>query len=774
MTNTSDNHQTPQLSTPRVEALLARLKSRLTKQILLHGFGTVFLVTAGWLCFAFLADWMLHVPVGVRWVHLLILVGVPCYLLWRELVRHLRARPDAEGLAVLLERAHPELSEVVVSAVQLRDASTSTEGYELIKSVVTQAEERADSLDLTPVLDTRPPAKRFAFGAGATMIAAVLFLTNAEASSIFFARLLGGDVAWPQATHLTVEIPMPPELAQITHEEGRILVRTARGNDIPIIIRAEGEVPDAVTLHFSGGQVSQTAASGKDVFRTLLRSCQEDLEFYATGGDDIDELPVVSITVLQPPDITGVAVRVTPPDYAGLEEIVEVDRDVEVLAGSRVAVFMQSDPADAHGIARLLPEDREIQLVQSMWPEDSPEVPATPAASFEVTPERSMRYRFELQDETGLQNPDPGLFAINVIEDRIPEVEILAPGRSDMETVLGGAVPVRLRVSDDFGITSLKWTTETRLADGRELLEGTLESSPLELTDQRGSRTRIRARALASMLMEVNELSNSGAVSEGQLFTLELTAEDNREPIANVGKSVPIRLRVVSADEFLRRLQDRLARARLRAGELLELQREKNLRTRELLAALESDEVESGRDSGGLNSALTGQRRVGGDAAALVREIASITEALLYSRIDDRAEALLQHLHTELSKHSDKAFHAESWGSLVLLEERSTRASGLGGKLVEVLGLGLAASNTHSAAATTALSNANDATTIEAVHEALGEAAAAQQLTLASIQALLERLAEWDNFQSVLALTKDILNRQKTLLERTRQYEQEQ
>jgi hypothetical protein len=44
-----------------------------------------------------------------------------------------------------------------------------------------------------------------------------------------------------------------------------------------------------------------------------------------------------------------------------------------------------------------------------------------------------------------------------------------------------------------------------------------------------------------------------------------------------------------------------------------------------------------------------------------------------------------------------------------------------------------------------------------------------QKKTLAKIDALLEKLAEWDNFQSVLTLTRDILNGQKSLRERTRQ-----
>jgi hypothetical protein len=49
----------------------------------------------------------------------------------------------------------------------------------------------------------------------------------------------------------------------------------------------------------------------------------------------------------------------------------------------------------------------------------------------------------------------------------------------------------------------------------------------------------------------------------------------------------------------------------------------------------------------------------------------------------------------------------------------------------------------------------------------------AQSRALDDLEALVDRLAEWDNFQSVLSLTRDILNRQKALSERTKRYAQD-
>jgi hypothetical protein len=70
----------------------------------------------------------------------------------------------------------------------------------------------------------------------------------------------------------------------------------------------------------------------------------------------------------------------------------------------------------------------------------------------------------------------------------------------------------------------------------------------------------------------------------------------------------------------------------------------------------------------------------------------------------------------------------------------------------------------------TAISGSGEPLEIGLVHEELTLASERQAEVLARIELMLELLAEWDNFQSVLSLTRDILNRQKNLSEQTRQY----
>ena len=773
MTSTS---QSTAARTPALDALLGRLRGRLLRQVFWFGLGRALLVLSVWLLFAFLVDWTLHVPAGVRILHFAVLLGLPVLVLWRDLVRRLRQVPDTPGLALLVERAHPELHQLLVSAVQLRD-DAPVPGSEidpaLVARVIEEAEARARELDLSGTADPRPSRTAFLLGGLAAVLAAATLTLQEDAARIFFARIAGGSTPWPQNTHLVVEIPLEGEL----HRSRELLeLAVARGSDLPIVVRAEGQVPDEVRLAFTGGHEALLGSAGRDVFRTLLRSVQEDLEFHVEGGDDRDGTPLVRIRVLQPPDVSSIAVRIVPPKYSGLVERVEFDRDVQVLADSKLRIHVLPDPADARGVARLLPRDEVLELTTEVFPSPADAVEGTPAAQglvFELLARESLRYRFELEDSTGLSNPDPGLFGIEVVDDRAPDVDVLAPARGEVESVVGGALPLKLIASDDFGLGPLSWRSITTSTADAQPFERVLqpESLPTQEAEPRGRSSRSgRVAAFARDRIEVNALFGASPPVEGEVFQIDVAAADNREPVAQETRSAPLRLRVVSADEFLRRIQDRLARVRGKVEALATLLADKQAYTRDLLASLESDEP--GRaDSSGLHTALVGARRVEGDAQALTREVASIAEALLYSRLDERAEPLLVELERRSAAITDRNFHPEPWQGLCALQrEGRLGKADFADRLVEIVGEALEISEVDAPAATVDLRRAQDLMDISAQHGSLLEVLERQSSARAHTERLLALLSEWDSYQSLLSATRDILTRQKNLLDRTRQY----
>jgi len=702
----------PLTRTPALESLLQRLRGRLLRLIWMHGTGTVLTVAAAWLVFAFLADWGLHVPRAIRLFHFAVLLVLPPYFLWRDLVRPLRRVPDRAGLAVLAERSDPELKELLVSATEFQQQHVAPGGggddalrTELVGRVLDAAEERARGLTLQGVLDAKPPSLRFASGLSCATVALALLLAGGEHARIFFARMVGGSTPWPKRTELAVNVPILGERARIERDEDEIRVYVARGSDVPVLVEARGVVPDEVTLHFEGAADATLPRGSGNTFRTVLRSREQDFSFHATGGDDRDARPRVRVHVLQPPDVTDLAVAIEPPAYTGLADRLERNRDVEVLRGSKLVVHVATEPADAEGVARLLPEDRVVPLLPRPFPAadgGGAEADAAPPAeargeraglAFELEAERSLRYRFELRDDTGLANPDPGLFGIEVLEDRPPEVQLLAPGRSDVETVVGGALALRARVRDDFGLAEVRWrVTDAAQPDGGEAVDargGELELR--RLVDVEPGQVVPEHVGHVSRRLEVAELAAPGAPpAEGQQFSIEVLASDNELPEANEGRSNTVRLRIVSSDELLRRVQDRLARARLQANSLAELQRSKRVRVEDLLDALQTDGLLGTGDDLALQAALTGQRRVEGDARALSRELASITESVLYARVDDKAGALFASLDAAMATATDRGFQADVWLELCASYRSGALGSaGLAGNLIDLLGLAL-------------------------------------------------------------------------------------
>ena len=776
----SDDHD---IGAPRLNALLSSLRRALARQVWMHGVGTVGGVAAGWLLFAFLVDWTLHVPVAIRLLHGAVLLALPIFFLRRDLLQRLGHLPGRAGLAILVGRGHPETTDLLVSAVQLGPRAARSANRELIERVVADAEARVGGIDVSRVVDARRPRLRIGAGAAASTVTALVLLLNPTLSTIFFQRMLGADVAWPQRTHLRVEIPELSDRIQVSESAELILVRAARGTDIPVLIHVEGLVPREVIMHFESGNETPLPSGGTSLLRKTLPSVQENIEFYVTGGDDRSGLPVVHIDVLQAPDIAGLAFQVDPPAYTGRARRVVFGTDVEVLQGSRVKVNMLPDPIEANGTVRILPANLEMALTREPFPsaegpgaEEGSAAEATdapPGLSFELVAENSLRFQFELTDETGLSNPDPGLFGVQVIEDRRPEVVLLAPGRAEVNVVAGGAVPLRVRIEDDFGLAGVRWDVRSYTDPDRLLTEGTLASREAEPEGESAYLAGARAVAVATTRLEVDELGGETLLLEGQQVILQVVATDNRDPDPNESQSAPVRLHVVSGDEFLRRLKDNLARAGELASKLNELAEQEEVATRGALAAIDPEEPDEDA-SGELGGLLNRARRVQGDARALANDLAQVTESLIYARVDDRAGPLLEALDAKLERFTDRGFHTEPWRELVLRYGAGQLGqANLAGDLVALVGLALTLSEEHCVAAVEALAAGRDALGATGVRKALSEAVVAQEHARATLDQLLVKLGEWDNFQSVLTLTRDILNRQKNLNQRTRKYAEE-
>jgi hypothetical protein len=229
-----------------------------------------------------------------------------------------------------------------------------------------------------------------------------------------------------------------------------------------------------------------------------------------------------------------------------------------------------------------------------------------------------------------------------------------------------------------------------------------------------------------------------------------------------------VRIRIVTPEELLRRLQDRLAETRMDALRLGDEQRTKRARIEELLDALVGDGPLETSESLALASALAGERRVLSEAQALARALATAAEDVLYARLDDKAAPLLEFYDRESSRGLDARFQAEPWRALARESAAGRLASeGFAATLVKLVGLALEISEDHATQCVAAINTAQDAALRAEVAQALEAAGQHAQQVEKGVEVLLAELSEWDNFQNVLTLARDILNRQKALHERT-------
>lgn len=769
--------------TPRIDELLARLRSKLRRQVWLHGLGTAVALGAGWLLFAFLTDRFLHVPATLRIILSTCAIVLPIVLLWRELIRPLQQVPNRNGLAVLAGRAAPETQDVIVSAVQFAQAGDNPQGSaELIQGVITAGEAAAGRVDIRNVLAPKGPNKRAWFGLGAAAVCASALAAQPSMTGIFFARAFGASVPWPRRTNLLVEVPTTGDHAQVEVGIDDIYVRAARGSDVPILIRVEGVLPREVMLRFDGGYESVLPTGGTSLIRTSLRAVQEDLTFTVTGGDDKDDVPRIHLEVLQPPDVTGLAFYVAPPAYTGLEPQLLFDTSIEVLEGSEVRVHVQPDPIECTGVALVSPSNQRLPLEALPFPRNpSIELPASdalesPGLAFDLVADRSLRFSLDLVDAGRLPNPDPGLFSIQVRPDRKPELTMLAPARTEVDVVAGGALPLRVRVGDDFGLDSLKWDVRPSEDLERLLAQGELDLVPYTATGPPPLSNRLRDQRVAVADIEVDALDPETPLVEGRVVLLQVLAKDRREPVPGEAQSAAIRVRVVSADEYLRRLKETLARIGDRTNTLFQLGTSLSSELTELAASYTGDDQGDSPEELGSPAQLSySTRRLSGDTRTVGRDLTALTEGLLYSRLDPRSGALKQAVGSILAKDAERSFRPQSW-----LEVTDAYAAGqlgradLAGDLVELVGLALGTSERHLTQVSAALDRASSAGDLESERAAMEEARAAATRALAELETMLVRLGEFDDLQSVLSSAIEALNRQKSLLQRTKSYAKDQ
>lgn len=749
--------------------LLQRQLRALRGRYLRHGLGLVLAALAGCVLLFFTLDRWLLLPLPIRLLHTAAVLAVAGYGFWRFVRYPLSRRFEELDAAVWFERAFPNLHQRVVSAVQLaaqRDAADPAlrnQSQAMIDRLLAETAEAVQALPLQNLFDPRPTRRTGAAAALGGLVLVVGAVSSPAVARAFLLRHLGLAAEYPRETSLFVELPPAGPDLQIANVAGRVELTLPAGADLPVGVRVEGTVPkevflDVVAGRDGGGEVRSLNMSPRgERFRHVFRRLSGSFSFHARGGDDPDGDLEVIVRTVHPPQVANLRAVVTPPAYTGVQRVEQPGGAIEALVGSDVELVVTTTAAVKRATLVFLESGKRLDLVADAPSDDSGQQ-LVQRARFVV--EASDRYQVELLGENGLRNPNPGTYPIAALQDYAPVGRWLLPEDEGLQLLRTALLCVRVDARDDFGLVGVDLRIERDGAVGSPLA---LLPAPPEGTTP----TTLATGAVLTHLLELSDLLADAPANDTGLV-LQVQLRDNRAPLPG-GSELPRRIVQVVEPPQLADAIGRLFRSlREEVAQALEIQQDRRARLEELVGAGRSSLLAAQL----LTSVEVGQGRIASSGERIHRGLMRAFDLHLWNRLEpsQHAPAVIElyQTHSKTLQEPlalDPAFYRD-------LQQR--RAAGTLGALERVLDpilAMIAAADQIVSVETPAIQRTLAEMQVardEADFQAARQRAQAGQLRCEQLlQALLDRLEEWNDYQDLVQEVRGLRDRQRDLQQRT-------
>ena len=410
-----------------------------------------------------IVDWLMPLPSPIRIALLTIGVGVTGYLLYKYLVRPLRASLTLRDVALNVERNHPDLEDRLVSAIEFgdRESADPIEAH-MLQRLLEDTTQRTESIDFKTTIDHSRTRKHVG-------IAALVFVGCCVLSLLFpkeiHTSLLRVFTPWEKTdpiltTHLTVE----PGNARIL-----------RGKSLPIHVTVTGKSTEKVVLTYHETRASDAATaetetteqqinmlrnpSDKRGFAYEIFNIDADMEYYIVANEVTSER--YTVEVFDMPRVAEISVAYTYPAYTRLKPVVQTGTgDIQAVVGTRAELKIVTNKAVQTAKFTLEADPRQDSFFEKLTETSEPETTQmvisngnTLTTTIDVVADG--RYAVELLCIDGFNNEIPIEYNIKAVPDAAPEVVIKEPGR-DIKTTKLGEVEIIAEAMDDYGIAELK------------------------------------------------------------------------------------------------------------------------------------------------------------------------------------------------------------------------------------------------------------------------------------------------------------------------------
>jgi len=655
-------------------------------------------------------DWLFWLPSTLRFFGSILFVAGFIGALLHWVVRPLRAKLGIDALAAELERRFETLQDQLSSTINFlerRDAGSAT----MMRQVIADTERVIRSLPLGAALSIRPLVSRgVVFGGGIAALAVVL-LAAPQWARTGIVRYVHpwGDIEWPRNVAI---VPLTGGQTVALGESATLRMEIQRG--------LHDALRGVVHLRETDGR-TQVLALQRDpdgTFYTTVDAITENLEYWFEAGDDSTRRQPSRIRVVRRPEIVEALATIEPPPYSKsvASRVVDLtDGSVAAPTGGFITIALRTSkpiPPDPTEKIVGLRTDNDVLIPLAVNPGDSRQL----SCRFEVT--QDMTLRSELRDEEGFANRGATTYTIRATPDGTPTVTVLEP-TAMTELTPTGSVRVAARVEDDFGVVAIELHIEGP-SEGK--------TSTVPLSDSlRTIREDDGVEVLASYLWSVGSL----ALSAGDLLTYRLAAEDNHfgpDGRGQVGRSAPLRIKIVGEGEFEVRVREDLAaiEARLRQVAI----EEAALRDR-TMGLLREESDPTGLDANEREMAAS----LSGSQARLAYQLRELSGRL------DELRGRIERNH---------AGDAES-ASRLSASSDALRRIAVGPMGVVVARLGRVHEQADGASQQVDLKSA----------------AQAEEEAYDQLNALLRVMAQWSSFESLVSRTRDLLDRQNAVRNET-------
>jgi hypothetical protein len=474
------------------------------------------------LALAMFLDWWLDLPWAVRLISLLLQIGVLGYITWRFILEPVLHQPDADDLALMVEKAKPEFRSRLIASLQLTRPGGIPPGGSplLVDAMVEETEAMAKPLDFNAIIPTDRLLKLGTLAFTVTVIAAGGFALGKGSTLDLLKRVFLSNVPVPRKTRVLIP-------------EGDKIV--GRGDNVRLEAFAEGVLPKSgrVEVKYRGRRVQEYALEqnreNKRHFARTIENVQDSFSYIIYLNDGQSQS--FNIKAIPRPTVSTIECVQEFPAYTGLKPVKRSLGDLSLLAGSKLQLKVLATK-DIKTAALSF-----VGMEQLVAMQISPQNPRELTGEFPVPAKGLTGFTIQMLDTENMESHDSAVYRVDVLPDKAPVVRLTYPDRKEELITSIATMILGFDASDDFRISRISLHYKVDNVD-----EGAEKRIELDLEGQTTQKLRRRHE------WKMGEFAPP--LTEGSRIEYWIEVEDNNNVTGpGIGRSEHQLAKVVSESE---------------------------------------------------------------------------------------------------------------------------------------------------------------------------------------------------------------------------------